>query len=809
MFNIKSVNGFHPFIAFLIGTFVSCCMLSACHEDHTFDVDPSYRQVEKRLAIVGPLSDAAMKARLERTAQWFEENFKEAQQGDTVQVCLKLEWYDEKTANIEALSRELSSRNDVVAVVGPFGNEAMAQFVPACQQTHKPIIAPTATCEDLVRRYAVSSVGKNDRVNKQAFFWPLCETDVILAETMLGHYATSIGHWSEMAHPNAAIFSPDNMYGQTFYDWMPFHARNMNIELLRNVRYGTTEELKASVRDYLDEVEKDAMENILTNSFCVVQSTRQLCDVVRNRIDWFVEKGADPTSEDGDKVYESLYRTWFVFPDLSQESLDELNAEEVKMLDYYQGFIPYADKATGFETAYMERFGTSPTFAEAKLYDALLLVGLASRFYIQEFTVGSELWIDELSPNEMMNFSILLIGVEREKGMPSNSVPAWRGEGLRHHLDKLKDDEAMLPPLWGASGYIVFDKETCSQLGRTTYVQWQIVNGSIQHNIYYGPQGKEVVNENASWDIFYDEETAQQDFANMATDKDLGIVYPAMSDQYAVLVQGSNGMDNYRHQADVLSVYQLLRRGGFDDDHIILILDGALANDRYNKEPGIIRNDIYGPDLLGGTDAEEGYPAAVVDYDSDSLSAADISDILLGKSSSHLPVTLPRSESSALPNVLLYWSGHGRNNNLHGIDELSWRDEQAGRGMTSTLLRQTVEQMAIRKMLVITEPCYSEGVITQLQGLTGVLAMSSASGDEQSWAENWNPYMGRYGGVWMCDRFTHNLVSCLTEDASITYRGLYLYCMSHTIGSHVKLVNADHFGNLYNTSPYEFVVKTQ
>ena len=125
--------------------------------------------------------------------------------------------------------------------------------------------------------------------------------------------------------------------------------------------------------------------------------------------------------------------------------------------------------------------------------------------------------------------------------------------------------------------------------------------------------------------------------------------------------------------------------------------------------------------------------------------------------------------------------------------------------MTASLLRQTAEQMSYRKILAIVEPCYSEGVIKPLQGLTGVLAMAGASGDEQSWAENWSAVLGRYG-TWMYDRFTRNVVNYLTSNPTASYRDFYLYCMQNTIGSHVKLVNAEFFGNLYSTTPEEFVV---
>ena len=770
---------------FIAAAILFLALLTSCGEKADVigpDGEASGTMSRIAVAVVAPIGDAATKARMERTAQWFTANLREAQGSDTLTVAIQIEWHDELSEDLEALSRSLASRNDIVAVIGPFANENMALFALACQKTHKPLIAPTTTSEDIMRRYAVASAGTKGEVNKEAFFWPLCESDVELTETMIQHYLTWVSE--DHGQRSCAVFSPADKYGQTFYDWAPFYTSNMNVSLLGNVQYTSTDDLLQRMKDFLDNLGKA---NVQSNCFCVTETTRQLLDVAQ---------------------LQNLYRTYFVFPSLSEEGLAALGDEGVKMLQGYQGFMPYADPATGFEKAYEAKFGVRPTFAECKFYDALLLTALASSLNLYIETIAPD-FFKAFTPNETMNGLIQLLG-KGEAGRPSQTgQPLWQGNALKLYLTDLQ--LMSWPMFYGASGYIVFDPETCMQIAHTTYLHWQIDNGQIRALTYYGPNGKEVVNTSVSWESFYDEETASKDFDHMAADKDLGIAYPALTGQYAVLVQGSNGMNNYRHQADVLSVYQLLRQGGFDDDHIILILDGALANDPQNDEPGIIRCELMGHDLLGGTDAlrmqedytpfTEAYPAAVADYDTDTLSATDIADIMLGRQSDHLPVVLP---PDAGQNVLLYWSGHGRSQSGGGYDELVWREMQAGMGMTATLLRQTVEQMTMRKLLVILEPCYSEAIIRPLEGLTGVLAIAGASGNEQSFAENWNTGLGQYG-TWMCDRFTRNVVRCLTNDVSTTYRDLYLYCQKNTLGSHVKIVNAERFGNLYKTSPEEFV----
>lgn len=728
-------------------------ILLSCSESHDECVSPSLDDAQVTVAVVAPLSDDATKARLERTAQWLLDNMQEAHRGETASISLNIEWHDEQTENIDSLGRELSVRSDVSAVIGPFSEGPMARFAPYCKETLKPLIAPTITSETLLRRYAVASAGESGMVNRKQFFWPLCQSDINLTETMLGHYVTMSGKYAGLGALNCAVFSPSDDYGKTFSEWVPFFADRMNVLLSHNERYSSTAGLNERLSGYFDDLENSIdsssagtiVNALLSNNYCVVENLQQLLYVAQERRRWLIAldggDASDPVWDDRWQSFEYAFRTWFVYSGLSEEALTSLGADARKLYGY-QGFSPYADPSTGFERAYQERFGVIPTFAECKLYDALLLVSLAAR-----------------------RSSNLNAGIYQ--------VAAANGASVS-----------------GVSGPIAFDTTSCIQLTPNYYVHWQIVDNQIRHLTYYGPNGKQVAGSSVGVNLFYDEETATKDFADMSGDSDYGIQYPPLTDQYAVLVQGSRGMANYRHQSDVLAMYQLLRRGGYDDDHITLVLDTSLANDPDNNEPGIIRGGTDMADLLGGTDADRGYPAATVDYGNDQLSPADICDILK---------SIPAGS-----NILLYWSGHGRNESHGGVNELQWLDNDAGQGMTVQLLQQTLEEMSPRKMFIILEPCYSEGVARAAKGQTGVLAMTGARGDEKSWAENWNPHLGRYG-TWMCDRFTLNVLQSLHQQPVPTYRDLYFYCMQNTIGSHVQLVNADNFGNLFRLTPEEFI----
>ena len=756
-------------------------LFTACkQEDDTIVYQKSRRWVEKTVAVVAPMSaDAATKTRFERTVQWFLGNLHQAQLHDTLCIDLKLEWHDELTEDLTRLGQELGEREDVMAVIGPFSNDGVALLAPGCQQTHKPVIAPTATSEEIIRRFAVGTAGVS---NKEPFLWSLTETDITFCEVLMNMYASYALNFVHDKSTPAALFAPNDSYGRTFYDWGPYQAEEMGIRFSHNDMYSSDADLRQRMKAYYDELDQlSYFGSVLTGNFCVIETTQQLLDMARLRMEWWGEDPDEPfPEEDKNEMQETLEgwaRIWFAFSNLTQESLDALGPQALDVLQYYQGFSPYADPTTGFEKSYEVKFGNKPTFAECKFYDALMLAAFAASYAEHHADVTD------------INQAIIDITTPHAEQLRS---AAWSQTSMELYLSALEQGQLM--DFKGASGEIRFDNETYTSAIHTTYVHWQIHDGKIQHRNYLSSDGSHRTSSTmAAWSWLA--KNAEEAFARSAENKDAGISYPALTAQYAVLVQGSNGWNNYRHQADVFSVYQMLKTKGFDDDHIILIIDKALASDAMNPEPGIIRAEDGGNDLLAGCS---------MDYDNADISPSDISNILLGVKTDKTPVVLPKDAGQ---NVLLFWSGHGHNHANNGANELVWRNADVGRGMTADLLRQTIslmhQQGQYRKMFVLTEPCFSEAVITPLVGIPGVLAMSSAGTFEQSFADNWSTELG----VWRCDRFSRNLVTHLTASPTTTYRDLYLFCAQRTLGSHVHIVNSAHFGNLYTTGPQEFFEK--
>ena len=779
-----------------------CSLFTSCKtEDDKIVVQTEHRWVDKKVAVVYPNRNAMTKAQLERTAQWFLDNYQEAQLATDVCVRLKLEWYDELTANLDALSTQLANDPDVAAIVGPFNSNSLEVFAEACQQTEKPLIAPTATSEEIIRRYAVPTQSGTRTV--RPFLWSLTESDVAFAEVVMTAYATMSQRHSFIT-PSAIVFSPDNVYGKTFFDWAPFQAENLGIDISDNLQYRSTDELLQQIKAHLYTGEGDIFTALYSN-FCVIETIDQLCQVTAWRRKCYIDfmevndwLGLPDTTPYDDPAYDNMAaeisayrRVYFALSDFSQEEINALTERQRAMLLQYEGFSPYADPTTGFEMSYERKFGTKPTFEECKFYDGLLLAGLACHKLAASDNSQSSI-VNSQSSIVNSQFNQAIYDLTFPNADASLSATVWDASPMALYLQSL--DKGQVPQFRGASGNIAFDAESCAAAAGTTYVHWQIYDGQVKFLRYFSSKGNHRTGEaTVAWKYLYDENVAQQRFAEQAQDQEAAIDYAPLTGQYALLVHASTEFKNYRHLSDVLSVYQQLKRSGFDDDHIILIADRSVADDLKNPEPGTVRATIDGPDLMAG---------AQIDYDASQLSAVEVLRILMGQRSDKLPVVIP---SDAGNNVFFYWSGHGRSLNHGGAREFQWREKPHHQGVTAQLLREAVTTMqhnkGYRKLFIVAEPCYGECVVSDLDGIPGVLAMTGANAQEQSWADNWNPS----GSFWMSDRFTQNFVTALTENPAITYRDLYLYCAQHTLGSHARVVNAAHFGNLYHTGPAEFI----
>ena len=104
-------------------------------------------------------------------------------------------------------------------------------------------------------------------------------------------------------------------------------------------------------------------------------------------------------------------------------------------------------------------------------------------------------------------------------------------------------------------------------------------------------------------------------------------------------------------------------------------------------------------------------------------------------------------------------------------------------------IRKMYEDKKYLSMLIFTEPCYSGSVIQAIEGIPLVLGITAADNNESSFAENYSDELG----VWMCDRFTLNLMRIFAENPYIDLLNAFKLLNASTIGSHVQVYNSDEF----------------
>lgn len=319
--------------------------LASCAKDRYVHVSP-ISTVKYKIAVVLPLSeDGEYQTRLKSTVDFALENMRGAQKymaetGDSTAVDLDIEWYDEDNNNLSELAATLTSRKDIFLIIGPLRNENVDVFAKACKIADIPLIVPCATSENIIRRYANTKSG--DKAEKP-FLWSLCETDVSQSEALLAKA------W-ESGASNIALLTPDDDYGQTFYEWIPFLATELGLKLsIENTLQYNDDDLKAKAQTALS-----------SGVDCVICAVASATD-------------AQAILEVKQSLEGKTPRILF-----SNGALSAYLLGLGDLAEGAEGIAPYADPSTGFQIAYEERFGYAPAGAEPQVYDAILLAGLAA-----------------------------------------------------------------------------------------------------------------------------------------------------------------------------------------------------------------------------------------------------------------------------------------------------------------------------------------------------------------------------------------------------------------------------------------------
>jgi legumain len=194
------------------------------------------------------------------------------------------------------------------------------------------------------------------------------------------------------------------------------------------------------------------------------------------------------------------------------------------------------------------------------------------------------------------------------------------------------------------------------------------------------------------------------------------VVSNVHADQWAVIVAGSNGYWNYRHQSDTCHAYQILKAHGYTADKIIHMAYDDIANNSQNPFPGKLYNKTNGSDVYGG---------CVIDYKGADVTPDNYLRILKGQSSATLTKVL---KSTAADTVFLNFSDHGApglvafpSQYLYATDLLA-------------AIQFMWDNKMYSKLVYYLEACESGSMFANLPKTIKAYATSASNATESSWA---------------------------------------------------------------------------
>lgn len=226
------------------------------------------------------------------------------------------------------------------------------------------------------------------------------------------------------------------------------------------------------------------------------------------------------------------------------------------------------------------------------------------------------------------------------------------------------------------------------------------------------------------------------------------------ANNWAVLVCTSRYWFNYRHVANVLSLYHSVKRLGIPDSQIILMLADDMPCNPRNPRPGTVYNNAQQHINLYGENVE-------VDYRGYEVTVENFIRVLTGRLADGVPNS-QRLKTDRSSNVLIYMTGHG------GDGFLKFQDSEE---ITNVDLADTIEQMweknRYHEMLLIVDTCQAASMYEKLYSPNVIAAASSLVGEDSL-----SHHVDHSIGVYIIDRYPYYILEYLEKVQPITNRTL-------------------------------------
>lgn len=678
----------------------------------------------RTIAVFTSHADSAVQSRM---ADWLSEQVATANQSAQTKVAFQIKWtcVDEPDWQLDAERAVFDSLTDVIIAPdhATAAQECLQMFAGIYQKakvTPKPIIFPQTTSVEVQRKAAA-----------YPYTWFMAENDMTQAEMLV--YVCSKNELDTIS-----VLATDDVYGQSFSDKLPFIIDEWDMECNACTPISTnttTQELVSQMQTLYPDHKMGAHEALIFSS---------------NKMSHFA-------------TIDSLCAAWNLNADgkphifFTDVSCDD---REWQFKDAAGVMLAPSDRY-GFAEAFADRFhqtkaGGLPLYGEAHDYDALLLAYLASRMAFVKGTTANE-------------------AVQSITKLVTDEICNWDASGIASAIRFM--DAGRTVTLNGASGTFLFLDQ---KQNNTTFYQWRCKN-----------QTPEIVDQFTSLDVSVrtDPDKPIDDWTPDDPDEEASQhvrEHPRdtipIDQRWAVVVATSKSWNYYRHDADALAMYQMLKRHGYDDRHILLVVNDELADNTRNSYPGTVINEAGGENL---------YDGAEIDFRTHDITPTELFNYCL---------TSTDFAPDADDNVFVYWVGHGSSNG-----NLLWLDQKEN-AVTPAAFDAWVNQMnaagRYRKMLIAIETCYS-GATAEALTADGALCITAAGAHEVSVVHGEEE--DNVLGVYLADEFSYRFTKYADIYESLSLGEFYKQIYTNIPTSHVTLSDSRLFGCLVHRTLEDFI----
>jgi legumain len=223
------------------------------------------------------------------------------------------------------------------------------------------------------------------------------------------------------------------------------------------------------------------------------------------------------------------------------------------------------------------------------------------------------------------------------------------------------------------------------------------------------------------------------------------------AEKWAVLVSGSKGYWNYRHQADVCHSYRVLINRGFNPKHIILFSYDDVANHPDNPYPGKLYNR---PDRPGhpAIDVNKGCKK---DYTGNDVTPNNFFNVLSGNSGAMGGIGTGRVlKSDKYDNVFIFFTDHG------GTGLIAFPNELMSADLLLSAFQNMYNHHMYKKMVIYLEACESgsmfEGLLNPVWNILAVTASNSHQSSYATYCPPDDVVDGVHIGACLGDEFSVN-----------------------------------------------------